>query len=528
MIKATGWLGSVIERLRGVRGWPRRAIALLLGILGALAFPPFFLFPLLIVALSGLVLLIDPRRPALASFGAGWWWGFGHFLVAFYWVAEAFLVDAPRFGWMIPFILGGLAGWAALFIALATLATRALALKGPAKVLSFALLWTMAEWLRGHVLGGFPWDLAGYSLAFSDALLQYAALGGIWGLSLLVVAVGAMPAAIWEARRRTALLACAGAALLALLLYAGGSLRLAMADEVMVPHVLLRIVQPAIAESLKWEQGLREQNVALQRQLTIAVPGAENISAAIWPETAVPFLLERDQRLRQWLGQAVPAGGLLITGALRAEPLSGDVAQIFNSAEVLDHDGHLLASYDKFHLVPLGEYVPLRTWFPFISKITPGTLDFSPGPGPRTLRPPGLPPVSPLICYEVIFPGRVVDPADRPQWLLNLTNDGWFGTSSGPHQHFAIARLRAVEEGLPLVRVANTGISALVDPYGRVLSEIALGKSGVRDLPLPAAIVPPPYARFGDWTLLAQLLIAAALAWFLAQRPAQDDSRKIK
>jgi apolipoprotein N-acyltransferase len=166
--------------------------------------------------------------------------------------------------------------------------------------------------------------------------------------------------------------------------------------------------------------------------------------------------------------------------------------------------------------------VPLREWFPFINKITPGTIDFSPGPGPRTLRLPGLPPVSPLICYEIIFPGRVVDPANRPQWLLNLTNDGWFGTSSGPHQHFASARLRTVEEGLPLVRVANTGISALVDPYGRILSRIDLGKSGVRDLPLPAPIASPPYARFGDWTLLAQLVIAAALVWILGRRHRQD------
>jgi apolipoprotein N-acyltransferase len=522
MSEAAGGLESAIERLRAARGWPRRGIAFALGVLGALGFAPFFLFPLLVLALSALVLLIDSRRPALASFAAGWWWGFGHFLVAFYWVAEAFLVDAPRFGWMIPFILGGLAGWAALFIALAALACRSLALKGPAKVLAFALLWTAAEWLRGHVLGGFPWDLAGYSLAFSDTLLQYAAFGGSWGLSLLVVAIAAMPATLWEARRRTALIACAGAVLAALLLYAGGSLRLAMANEEMVPHVLLRIVQPAIAESLKWEEGRREQNVALQRQLTIAVPGAENISAAIWPETAVPFLLERDQRLRQWLGDAVPPGALLITGGLRGEPLSGDLAEVFNSAETLDHDGHLLASYDKFHLVPLGEYVPLREWFPFINKITPGTIDFSPGPGPRTLRLPGLPPVSPLICYEIIFPGRVVDPANRPQWLLNLTNDGWFGTSSGPHQHFASARLRTVEEGLPLVRVANTGISALVDPYGRILSRIDLGKSGVRDLPLPAPIASPLYARFGDWTLLAQLVIAAALVWILGRRHRQD------
>ena len=517
-----GSLGRTIRRFQAADGWRRRGLAFALGVLGALALPPMFVFPLLVVALTGLVLLIDGRRPPLASFWAGWWWGFGHFLVGFYWIAESFLVDAPRFGWMIPFIVGGLAGYMALFAGLAALATRWLSLGGPAKVVAFAAWWTVGEWLRGHVLGGFPWNLAGYAAAFSDAFNQYAALGGIWGLSLLVVAVAAMPAALWDGPRRRALWALGAVVLVAGLVYAGGLVRLADAENIGVPHVLLRVVQPNIAQTLKWQRGQAEQNVALQRELTIVVPGAENISAAIWPETAVPFRLERDPRLRQWLGEAVRPGALLITGAPRGEPLQGDLQRIYNSAEVLEHDGTLIDSYDKFHLVPLGEYVPLRQVFPFISKITPGDLDFTPGPGPRTLALPGLPPVGPLICYEVIFPGRVVDRANRPQWLLNITNDGWFGTSTGPHQHFVSARLRTVEEGLPMVRAANTGISGLIDPYGRVLSQIDLGKSGVRDLPLPTALAPPPYARLGDWTLAIQLLLAFGLAFLLARRQPQD------
>ncbi len=519
MTERHGVARRMVQRLQTARGWPRRGMAFGLGVGAALAMPPLFLFPLLVLGLSALVLLIDNRRPLLASFSAGWWWGFGHFLVCFYWVAEAFLVDAPRFGWMIPFIVGGLAAYMALFIALAAVAARWLALRGAAKVIAFAALWTAAEWLRGHILSGFPWDLAGYSLAFSDALNQYAALGGIRGLSLITVAVAAMPAALWDGPRRAGLLACAGAAVVAVALFAGGAIRLAVSPTEIVPRVLLRVVQPDIAETMKWQPGTREQNVALLRQLTIAVPGNADIAAAIWPETAVPFLLERQPKLRSYLGAAVPPGALLITGAIRGEPLEGDLQRIYNSAEAVDHDGNLLASYDKFHLVPLGEYVPLRGLFPFINKVTPGEMDFTAGPGPRTLALPGLPPVGPLICYEVIFPGHVVDRANRPQWLLNLTNDAWFGSSSGPYQHFAIARLRAVEEGLPLVRAANTGISGLIDPYGRVLERIELGRSGVRDLPLPVALDPPLYARFGDWMLLAQLAIAAALAGLLARQP---------
>ena len=524
MTDSKGFLTGVVDRLQAARGWRRWGLALLLGTLGALALPPLFVFPLLVLGLTGLLLLVDDRRPPLASFSAGWWWGFGHFIVAFYWIAESLLVDAARFGWMIPPIIGGLAGGMALFIAFAALATRALRLRGPAKVVAFAAFWVVAEWLRGRLLSGFPWDLAGYTLAFSDALNQYAAIGGIWGLSLLTVAIAAMPAVLWESPLRLALAACGGAVLVALLLYLGGTARLVMADDAFVPHTLLRVVQPNIPQTLKWKEGQGEQNVALHRQLTIVVPGIENVTAAIWPETAVPYLLERNPKLRQWLGQAVPPGTLLITGALRGEPTEGDLQRLYNSAEALDHDGNLVGSFDKFHLVPLGEYVPLRSVFPFINKITPGDVDFTEGPGPRTLTLPGLPPVGPLICYEVIFPGRVVDPDNRPQWLLNLTNDGWFGTSSGPYQHFTAARLRAVEEGLPLVRAANTGISGLIDPYGRVLSQIELGKSAVRDLPLPAAINPPPlFARFGGWTLLVQLLIAGLLVWWLARLDPRRD-----
>jgi apolipoprotein N-acyltransferase len=519
MNEPAGLLATVAARVARLRGWRRRGLAFLLGLLAGLAFAPLYFFPFLVVGLTALVWLIDARRPALASFSAGWWWGFGHFIMAFYWIAEALLVDPLRFGWMIPFVVGGLAAYMALFIGLAAIATHRARLSGPAKVIAFAAFWTVAEWLRGHFLSGFPWDLAGYAVAFSDALNQYAAFGGIWGLSLITVAIAAMPATLGEGPRRLGLVSCAGAVVFAGAIGAAGAIRLAGAAGDMVPGVIIRLVQPAISQTDKWAPGEGEQHVTLHRQLTISVPGWEHINAAVWPETAVPFLLERDARLRQWLGQAVPPAALLVTGAIRGEPLQGDIVRFYNSVMVLDHDGNLLGSADKFHLVPLGEYVPLRRWLPFLSKITPGGVDFTPGPGARTLTLPGLPAAGALVCYEVIFPGQVVDPDHRPLWLLNLTNDAWFGTSTGPYQHFASARLRAVEEGLPLVRAANTGISGLIDPYGRVLLEIPLGQSAVRDIPLPQALATPPlYARFGDWTLVAQLLIAAFFAVLLHRR----------
>jgi apolipoprotein N-acyltransferase len=232
----------------------------------------------------------------------------------------------------------------------------------------------------------------------------------------------------------------------------------------------------------------------------------------IWPEAAVPFLIEREPMLRKTLASVVPAGGYLFTGAPRGEPKTGPLDQVWNSLVALDEHGDIRATFDKFHLVPLGEYVPLRQLFPFISKVTPGGMDFTAGAGPTTIRLPGLPPVGPVICYEVIFPHAVVNEADRPDWIVNLTNDGWFGITSGPYQHFASARLRAVEEGLPLVRAANTGISGIVDSYGRVIKRLGLGDTGVIDGVLPQPLTPTAYARGGDWNVLALGLIAALLA----------------
>jgi apolipoprotein N-acyltransferase len=230
----------------------------------------------------------------------------------------------------------------------------------------------------------------------------------------------------------------------------------------------------------------------------------------IWPETAVPFALERNPGLAQALAAAVPPGGLLITGVPRVSEGAGGTAW-HNGMVALDGSGAVRATFDKFHLVPFGEYVPIR-WIPGVDRIAPGESDFTPGPGPVTVELPGFPPVSPLICYEVIFPGEVTQPGRRPQWLLNLTNDAWFGLSTGPHQHFAAARLRAVEEGLPLVRVANTGISGVVDAHGRVLAKLELGAEGVIDAALPNALPATPFARFGEAIAGALLLLVLGLA----------------
>jgi apolipoprotein N-acyltransferase len=496
------------RNLAAASSWPARGLALVLGVVAGLGFAPLNLVPLFALGLIGLIWLTAEAPTRRAGFLIGWWWGLGHFAMNSYWIAESFLVDAERFAWMIPFILGGLSAYLALYPALATLVLRAIprpmSFSG---IAGFATAWTAAEWLRGHLLTGYPWDLAAYIWSGSDAMMQSAAWWGSWGLSLVTVFAFGLPALFLRMERRTTWRALAGLALVIGGLYAAGAWRLSHAVGPATPGDLVRIVQPNVAQSLKISADDRPQQVDKLMRLTLETPGFDKVKAVVWPESAVNYLLEREPNLVSVLSQAAPAGGVLVTGAPRGAPASGQLSEVWNSLAVIDHDGRILATADKFHLVPLGEYVPFREIFPFINKLTPGSMNFSAGPGPRTLRVPGLPPFSPLICYEAIFPGAVTDSRDRPGVMINITNDGWFGTSTGPFQHLASARFRAVEEGIPMLRAANTGISAVVDAYGRLRASSHLMVEAVIDAPIPAALPPTPFARFGLLTLLPLLLV---------------------
>jgi apolipoprotein N-acyltransferase len=490
-------------RIGALAGWRRAALAVLLGVLATAALPPLHLVPVLLVSFTGLFWLAESAvgegwPAARRAFAAGWWFGLGHFATGLYWIAHALLVDAAKFGWLIPPVILGLAALLALFTGAATAALRLSGLRGIAGVLVLAVAWTAGEWVRGHLFTGFPWNLIGSAWAGLLPMMQPAALVGLYGLSLLTVVMAAMPATLAApSRGLTRWAGVAGAALLLAALWAGGTVRIG-ADPGMVPGVHLRLVQPDIPQSLKWDPALRERHLIHTMRLT-RQPGYERATHVIWPEASVPFPLSADASLRQAIATVVPPGGLLLAGAPRVMG-QGATFQVWNSFYAIDGSGAIAGVFDKFHLVPLGEYVPLRGIIP-LEKVTPGMTDFTAGPGPQTLPLPGLPPVGPLICYEVIFGGDIVDRANRPGWLLNATNDAWFGISSGPYQHFASARFRAVEEGLPLVRAANNGISAVVDAHGRTLARLELGATGTLDTDLPRALPATPYARFGDAVL---------------------------
>ncbi len=520
---ALGGLRRLQGRIVAVSGWRRFALAAGLGLLATAALPPVHLLVLLVPAFVGLVWLIDAAPRPRAAFAAGWWFGFGHFAAGLYWIAFALLTKPERFGWMVPFAVFGLSALLALFPACAALLTRTVRGDGAGRILVFGAAWTALEWVRSWAFTGFPWNLIGTAWVISDGMIQLAAVTGVYGLSLLSVVAAAMPAVLTdggaEAGRKTIPVIAAFIVLGAV--WGGGLVRLAGAGDAVVPDVRLRLVQPNIDQKLKWRPELRQQHVLRQVRMSTmpadTTQGDAPPTHVIWAETAAPLVLGNDPVSLAIIGSATPRGGLIITGAPRSTPAGEKPFRVWNSLHAVDDRGRVVGTYDKFHLVPFGEYVPFRGLLG-IAKITEGRVDFSRGPGVRTLRLPGLPPVSPLICYEVIFPGRVADRRDRPGWLLNITNDAWYGRSSGPYQHFAAARMRAVEEGLPLVRVAGTGISAVVDAYGRTVARLGLGRAGVIDSALPAPLAgPTPYGRLGDRIVLL-ILITVAGAGYLLQR----------
>jgi len=508
-------IGRVAAWLAGLAGWRRLLAAAGCGVLASAAMPPLYLLPLLWPAFSGLIWLLDGARRHRQAFLVGWAFGFGHFLTGLYWVGIAFFVDAPRFGALAPVAVLALAGGLALFPAAAVLGVHLSRRRGVSRLFLLGAAWLVAEWLRAWVLTGFPWNLIGTVWSFSAEGLQFAALAGVWGLSLVTVLAAGAPALLSPApgpRRGRLVVPLLLALGLPTALYLGGAARLALAPPAgaaAVPGVTLRLVQPSIDQAVKWLPERRRQHVLDQMALSTG-PGFQGVTHVIWAETAVPYFIESDETLRTALARVVPPGGLLITGA----PRQDENQRLRNSLQAIDAQGKVVASYDKVHLVPFGEYVPMR-WLFDMSKLAAGRGDFVPGQDRGLLELPGLPPVSPLICYEVIYSGEVTPSDSRPRWLLTITNDAWFGTSSGPYQHFASARLRAVEEGLPMVRVANSGISGVVDAYGRVLSRLGLNEVGVLDSHLPAALERPTlYTVVRKWAVLILVLSALIISIF--------------
>jgi apolipoprotein N-acyltransferase len=518
--------GGIAARLAGLGGWRRLAAAFAAGGLAALAQAPFHAVPVLWLSLPALVLLLDGTVAARRTAGAriagaavvGWWFGFGYFLAGLWWIGAAFLVEADIFAWALPIAVAGLPAGLALFFALGTAVAALLWRPGAARIVALAVGLSVSEWLRGHVLTGFPWNGLGTAVAAGDVLMQPAALVGAYGLVPIAVVVFAAPAAFLGpgAGRRDAFILAGAAAALALGLAGYGFARLARAGDAAVPGVALRLVQPAIGQVEKWKPENRwwifDRLIGLTRS---PPPAPGDATIVVWPESSTPFLLNTSPLALEEIAKALPPGGVLLAGAGRGvvDPSSPERLDVYNSVMVIGADGTVRDAYDKVHLVPFGEYLPFQSLLESlgVEQLARMPGGFSAGAARRALAVPGAPPAAPLVCYEVIFPGEALPEGERPGWILNLTNDAWFGRTPGPYQHFHQARLRAVEEGLPIVRAANTGISAVVDAYGRAPARLALGETGVLSARLPAAAAPPPYARLGDLPLAVWIAVAGAI-----------------
>lgn len=526
-IAPTHALRRAADKLAALTGWRRRLAALGLGLVAATALPPVHALPLLWIAFPGLAILLARTVSVWSGFWVGWWFGCGFFLGGIYWLAWPFTLDIERFGWMIPFAVFGLSALQAVFVGGAAAVARATRFKGPAAIVMLAVSWAAFEFLRGHfgnVFAGFPWNLLAISWTAVDEMIQSAALFGAYGLGGVTVFIAAAPALLADRTLGTAVRwGWVGATLVLLAaLWAAGAARLAVATSEPVPDVRLRLVQGNIEQSLKWQEGRREQTFALYLRLTTS-PGFDRITHVVWPETAIDYRFDTDYPIvriegerRERLMAAIPERGALLMGAIR-----DNAGRYYNSFHVVTRAGGVTATYDKHDLVPFGEFVPMRPVLRRlgVEKLAHGAGDYTAGPGPATLAVPGAPGASPLICYEAIFPGHI-DARNRPGWLVNATNDAWFGFTSGPYQHFASARLRAVEAGVPLVRAANTGITAVVDAYGRITARIPIMTTGVLDAALPRATAEPTfYARLGDRALLVLLALGllAALSSDLRQ-----------
>jgi apolipoprotein N-acyltransferase len=519
--------------------WAVRLWALCAGLAAALAQPPFGVLPgLLGYALMLALLDTAGPRPLRSAFFRGWLTGLGYFAVSCWWIVEPFMVDAKNQGWMAPIALPLLAAGLALFWGAAGLAYRAIGHRGAARVFVFAGCLALAEWLRGHLLTGFPWDLPGETWRAGSAPSQAAALVGAYGLTWYTLALAAAPALLFDRTRRVekAMTAAVIAGFLGLL-YLHGGLRLAHTPGPAADAPLIRVVQADVDQKTKWRPEnlpqLFDTYVTLSRRKAASQP-----KIVVWPEGALPAVIDEllapgspyGPRLRD----ALDPGQTLLMGANRVQAGPGGEALYFNSLVALRREAEGLrvtAIYDKHRLVPFGEYMPLGR---LAAKVGFRSLvhmpdDFTAGPPAQPISPAGVPTLQPLICYEALFPGftraATLRSGVRPAWILNISNDAWFGFTSGPLQHLNMASYRAIEEGLPIVRATPTGVSAVIDAFGRTepRARLGLGDLGVIDARLPPALKATPYARYGEAVFLLMLVLSGLIALFdVVRRPALD------
>ncbi len=483
-----------------------------LGVISALAMPPVDAWWVLLITIPLVLVGLETEMQShpLKVFSLGWCFGFGYFVAALHWITFAFFVNAGDI-WMMPFALGALAGGMALFWGTAAFLAVLLASRRVPLFLSLPFSMALFEWLRGNILTGFPWAVFGQAADGMAGVEQLASVVGMTGLTAMIWAWSATPHGLLSGKRNVQ----AGAVIILALLplsYGWGQWRLSENPTHYRSGIMLRLVQPNISQSDKWREGNARKIFDQLKALTSAPSSTgQTITHIIWPESAVPFLIEESADGKAELKAALKPNQILMTGAVRRQSPRDD-ADYFTSILVFDDQAQVRATYDKWHLVPGGEFLPMA-WLlePLgLRKVVNLPGSFKAGVGPSTMDVPGLGLVGMSVCYEAIFPGALYDAQKRPGLLVNVTNDGWFGNSAGPYQHLAQLRLRAIESGLPVARAANTGISAIMDPLGREVFKSQLDSVGAFDVVLPEPVGATIYSRLGEyWVGFIMLLFLA-------------------
>lgn len=519
-----------------LQGWQRLLTAFALGLASALAMPPVYFFPVLFFTFASFAWIMDgaysDARTGFfgllrSAFAPGWWFGFGYFLAGLWWIGNAFLIEAEDFAWALPFAVVLLPALLAVFWGIAAVIARLLWSDHWGRAFALAAGFGAAEYLRGTLFTGFPWNAIGYAIMPHPVLMQGAAVLGLYGMTVIAVLVLALPMIALSAGsggKAWPRLPLMLAVVLAAAQSGYGAYRLATAAETGAGPAI-RIMQPAIEQRDKLAPGNELSIIETYLDVSVSSPegdkdGLEGIDYLIWPESAFPFLLTEQPEVIAAIANMLPEGTTLVTGALRWEPGGAGNPQghVYNSIYVIDSNGEILEAADKTHLVPFGEYLPFQTLLETygFEQLTRQAGGFAAGAQRNVLLGSGDHPMLPLICYEAIFSGALrnglSDAAAKPAWIVNLTNDAWFGRTPGPYQHFQQALLRGVEEGIPVVRVANTGISAVSNAHGQILESIPLGAQGTADAVLPQALGDTLFTRFGHGPFGALLIACCIIA----------------
>ncbi len=495
---------SVFNWLVAVNTVKQYTIMFVAGAVLMLALPPNFVVPAWL-SFSLLFVVLNEARNKKHAFWLGWWFGFGYFVFGFYWVSHSLLVDPLRFAWLIPFALTLIPAISAIFTGLCAVLFKLLPVQGIVAVVFFALLWTGAEMLRG-IVTQFPWNYIGYSFAMSDVTIQLAYWVKVSGMSFFAVLLGTLPALCLAKKEEGFVGVCPKIALLSwalivALIVGYGTVRLGNVGQEGAKGIAInvenkvqkkselqvRIVQANIEQMAETNDEQRFEIVSKHIDMTkMAGEEFQQPDLIIWPESAVPFILEREPELRALIAEVIPKGALLVTGGIRMQGKPGDEDfRYWNSFYVIDDSGNIVGVYDKTILVPFGEFVPMSNMLPFIKKVTEGLADFNAGDGVKILdmKEKGFS-LIPLICYEAAFSSYIseIEKENANAVIVNVTNDAWFGNSIGPFQHYYKAKFRAVETATPLMRAANTGISGSFDEFGREGEIIRLNQSGILDI----------------------------------------------